>query len=178
MPTEDTQSIGNLTIKECLVMGENVYKKARKNAATKDRSLRSVESTYEQVCITRERLLAIEQTDKNKKTAIPHPEDIVTMAKVYNAPELCNYYCSNHCPIGQSKGEEPLIYDDLGKISASLMSALHFLDAANDEIHSILADSKVTENEKDEFEQIIKTLNDIVYSANSLELWAKKNGLI
>ena len=51
-------------------MGENVYKKARKNAATKDRSLRSVESTYEQVCITRERLLAIEQTDKNKKTSV------------------------------------------------------------------------------------------------------------
>lgn len=159
-------------------MGENVYKRARLRAAETDNSLRSVESTYEQVCITRERLLAIEQTNPKKKMAIPNPDDVVTMSRVYGAPELCNYYCSTQCPIGCSKGEELLIYDDLGKISASLMSALHFLDAANDEIHSILADSKVTDNEKDEFEQIIKTLNDIVYSANSLELWAKKNGLI
>ena len=58
------------------------------------------------------------------------------------------------------------------------MSALHFLENANDEIHRILADSKVADNEKNEFINIIRTLRDISYSADSLELWAKKNGII
>ena len=31
----------------------------------------------------------------------PHPEEILIMAQKYKSPELCNYYCSNQCPIGQ-----------------------------------------------------------------------------
>lgn len=158
-------------------MSENIYKKARLNAAEKKTSLSSVEHTFRQVNITRERLLAIEQSDPKKKMAIPNPDDVVSMAKVYSAPELCDFYCTTQCPVGQMKGEEPLIYDDLGRISASLMSALHFLDSAKDEIHSILADSEVTPDERGRFSKIMKTLDDIVYSASSLELWAKKNGL-
>ena len=30
----------------------------------------------------------------------------------------------------------------------------------------------------EEFKKILKALKDIAYSANSLELWAKKNGLV
>ncbi len=158
-------------------MSENIYKKARLNAAEKNSSLKSVAHAFQYVSITRERLLEIEQSDPKKKMSIPNPDDVVSMAKVYGAPELCNFYCTTQCPVGQMKGEEPLLYDDLGRISASLMSALHFLDSANDEIHSILADSKITPDEREKFKKIMKTLDDIVYSANSLELWAEKNGL-
>ena len=31
----------------------------------------------------------------------PHPEEILIMAQKYKSPELCNYYCSNQCPIGK-----------------------------------------------------------------------------
>ena len=114
-------------------------------------------------------LLKIENGQK-----CPNPEDIVSMAKVYDAPELCNYYCTNECPIDCDS--QTLIYDDLDKISVRLMSALHFLDNANDRIYAILEDGKISDDEKEEFENILKTLGKISYSAGSLELWAKKNG--
>ncbi|MBQ3055497.1 MAG: hypothetical protein IJC88_05260 [Oscillospiraceae bacterium] len=159
-------------------MSENIYKKARLNAAKNDSMLKSVEHAYQSVSIPRARLLAIEQTDPQKNMITPNPDDVVSMAKAYNAPELCNYYCTTQCPVGQMQGDEPLLYDDLGKISASLMSALHFLDAANDEIHRILADSKITQDEKNRFAKIVDVLDNITYSASSLKLWAEKNKLI
>ena len=41
----------------------------------------------------------------------PHPEEILIMAEKYKAPELCNYYCSNQCPIGQQYVPEVKIQD-------------------------------------------------------------------
>ncbi|MBQ4505485.1 MAG: helix-turn-helix transcriptional regulator, partial [Firmicutes bacterium] len=46
--------------------------------------------------ITPERLERIE----NEKT-VPHPEEVLLMSDKYKAPDLCNYYCANECPIGE-----------------------------------------------------------------------------
>lgn len=150
-------------------MKENIYRTARKKASEKNPDLKSLDTAQDIVCIDRLRLLKIENGQK-----CPNPEDIVAMAKVYDAPELCNYYCTNECPIDCNS--QPFIYDDLDKISVRLMSALHFLDNANDRIFAILEDGQVTENEREEFENILATLHKISYSAGSLELWAKKHG--
>lgn len=150
-------------------MSENIYRAARKKAAQNNSLLNSLDSAQDVLHIDRLRLLKIENGQK-----CPEPEDIVSMSEAYDAPELRNYYCSKECPIGCSA--EPLIYDDLDKISVRLMSALHFLENAEDKIYSILEDGKVTENERPEFEGILDTLEKIAYSANSLQLWAKKNG--
>lgn len=157
-------------------MEENIYKQARLRASKKNPEFSTVERTYPKLYISREKLLMIEQNDPHKRKAIPTQDEVVVMATAYNAPQLRNYYCTHQCPVG--KGETPLMYESLSEISASLMSSLHFLDRANDRIHSILRDSQITENEKAEFKQIIETLKNIAYSANSLELWAQKNGLI
>ena len=37
---------------------------------------------------------------ENGKVSV-QPEDVIAMAQCYKAPELCNYYCSQECPIGQ-----------------------------------------------------------------------------
>ena len=31
----------------------------------------------------------------------PRPEEILAMSNAYQDPELCNYFCSVQCPIGQ-----------------------------------------------------------------------------
>ena len=46
--------------------------------------------------ITPERLERIE----NEKVT-PDPKEILAMAETYGRPSLCNYYCSQKCPIGQ-----------------------------------------------------------------------------
>ena len=148
---------------------ENIYRAARKKAAHDNPLLNSLETAQDVLCIDRLRLLKIENGQKT-----PDPEDVAAMAKIYDAPELRNYYCTKECPLGCN--EQPFIYDDLDKISVRLMSALHFLENANDRIFSILEDGKISEGEREEFARILKTLDKISYSAGSLELWAKKNG--
>ena len=57
------------------------------------------------------------------------------------------------------------------------MTALHMLQNANDTIYRILEDGKISDDEKQDFANVIETLKKLSYSADSLELWAKKNGL-
>ena len=157
-------------------MGENLYKAARLSAAENNPELRTAEKACHLLFMSRERLQKIEQTDPDKLQANPLPEDVLLMSRIYKAPELLDHYCTHVCPIGKS--ETPLIHDSLGDISTRLMSALYFLDHASDNIHRILEDSQVTEEEKKEFAESLKVLQNIAYSAQCLELWAQKNGLI
>lgn len=152
-------------------MEENIYRKARKKAAKQKPLLNNSESAQDLVYIERTKLLAIESGDKN-----PSPDDVVSMAKVYDAPELCNYYCTNQCPIGG--GKPTLMYEDLNEIAVRLLSAMHFLSETRDTIYRVLEDGKINNNEIDDFMRIIETLKKLSYSADSLELWAKKNGYI
>ena len=152
-------------------MDENIYRKARKKAAKQKPLLNNCESAQDLVYIERTKLLAIESGDKN-----PSPDDVVSMSKAYDAPELCNYYCTNQCPIGKDK--PTLIYSDLNEISVRLMSALHYLQKSSDTIYRVLEDGKINDGEQEDFMKIIETLKKLSYSADSLELWAKKNGYI
>jgi hypothetical protein len=58
------------------------------------------------------------------------------------------------------------------------MSALYFLDRAGDDIYTILSDSTIDDSEKEKFCNIMKTLGDISRSTQSLEIWAKRKGLM
>ena len=151
-------------------MSENRYRRARKQAAEKNPLLNNSESAQDIVHIERSRLIAIEKDQR-----APYPEEVVSMAEVYGAPELCDGYCTSQCPIG--KGRKPLLYEDLNQISAQLMSSLYFLQSANDLIFSILEDGQVGQQERDAFRKVLQLLDKVSYSAQSLKLWAKKNGM-
>ena len=148
---------------------ENIYRAARKKAAETNPVLNSLDTAQDVLCIDRLRLLKIENGQK-----VPEPEDIAAMEKVYDAPELRNYYCAKECPLGCN--EEPLICDDLDKISVRLLSALHFMEKANDRLFEILEDGEVSEDQRKDFIRILDTLKKVSYSVDSLELWAEKNG--
>lgn len=154
----------------------NAYGLARQKAAEINSVFRSAESAGAYMNIQREKLLQIEQADPDKIMTVPTPDEVLLMVEKYDAPELCNYYCTQQCPIGI--GGRLLNYNSLGEISASLMSALYFLDGVKDSIHTILADNLVSEEEKQEFLKSLNILKSIAYSAECLELWAKKNGYI
>ncbi len=157
-------------------MSENIYKQARLKASKRKTNLTTVKDASMYLFITREKLAEIEQEDDGKKKRNPDISDVINMAKLYDAPELLDYYCTHQCPIRQ--GEKPLMYNSLSEISTSLMAAIHFLNNINDSIHKVLSDSKISDNERFEFERILKTLKDVVYSVDSLELWAKKNDFV
>ena len=70
---------------------KTIYQKLREeNDLTRENAAELLEF------ISEDRLERIE----NEKSE-PAPEDVIRMAEVYKAPELCNYYCSHKCPIGR-----------------------------------------------------------------------------
>lgn len=150
---------------------DNGYREARKQAAEKNPLLNNTETAQDIVHIERSRLIAIEKGQK-----LPYAEEVRTMAQVYGAPELCDRYCTEQCPIG--KGGKPLVYDDLNKISAQLFSALYFLQSANDMIFSVLEDGQIRPDEEDAFRKALQLLDKVSYGTRSLQLWAKKNGYL
>ena len=152
-------------------MGENRYRRARKQAAEKNTLLNNSESAQDIVHIERSRLIAIE---KDQKT--PYPEEVDSMAEVYGAPELRDQYCCHQCPLG--KDRKPLLYEDLNQISAQLMSSLYFLQSASDLVFSILEDGRVAAEEKEAFLKVLQLLDKVSYGTQSLKLWAEKNGLL
>lgn len=153
-------------------MKENIYRKARKNAAKKDPRLNSCDNSRETVYIERSRLLGIE-----KGTIIPNPDEVARMATAYEAPELCAHYCATACEIGKLMNYPLADYTNLSDIATPLMSALYFLEKANDSIFRILEDHKITEDERKEFAKILVTLEKVSDATDSLLLWAKKEGL-
>ncbi len=105
------------------------------------------------------------------KTAI-YPEDVVDMALAYKKPELCNYYCTHECRIGQSSVPEvsPKL-NTLSEIVLGMLSALNSLDRQKDRLIDITADGEITEDELPDFVSIQKQLDQIDLTVEALKIW-------
>ena len=71
----------------------------------------------------------IEKIESEK--SLPHPDEILVMADAYKMPELCNYFCSHECPIGQKYIPE-IKAKDLSQIVLELLSGLNALSKEKD----------------------------------------------
>ena len=67
----------------------------------------------------------IEKIDNEK--SIAHPEEVLEMSKCYEAPEMCNLYCSHECPIGQEYVPE-IKAKDLSQITLEMLASLNSLE--------------------------------------------------
>ncbi|MCR5596213.1 MAG: helix-turn-helix domain-containing protein [Lachnospiraceae bacterium] len=103
------------------------------------------------------------------KTAI-YPEDVVDLARAYKKPELCNYYCTHECRIGQDSVPEVRM-SSLSEIVLGMLSALNSLDRQKERLIDITADGEVSDDELPDFVQIQKQLDQIDLTVESLKLW-------
>ena len=83
-------------MKKATKASDNRYYQARFSAAQKNTDFESREAASDVVGIDRTRLARIELGN-----VTPYADEVVSMSKCYNAPELCYNYCSNECPIGR-----------------------------------------------------------------------------
>ena len=118
--------------------------------------------------ISEDRLERIE----NEKTQ-PAPEDIIRMSQIYNAPELCNYYCSRQCPIGQ-KYVPPVEMTDLPAIILETVASLNTVYPLTNRLIEISRDGKISENEVPDFSHIQENLEKVSRSIEALQLWVEK----
>lgn len=74
---------------------DNIFYQARMRAAARDTDFESRASTEGIVGISSTRLYQIERGLRQ-----PHRDELLIMAKEYDAPELLQAYCRDICPVG------------------------------------------------------------------------------
>ncbi len=103
------------------------------------------------------------------KTSI-YPEDVVSMAKAYKKPELCNYYCTHECAIGRNSVPEAKL-SSLSEIVLGMLSSLNSLENQKNRLIDITADGIVSDDELSDFADIQKNLDQIDSTVESLKIW-------
>ena len=110
----------------------------------------------------------------------PHPDEVLLMSQRYRKPSLCNYYCSNQCPIGQEYVPEVQV-KELSSIVLEMLASLNSVHKQKDRLIEIAADGKITTDEIDDFIAIQEELERISITVETLQLWAERmlaNGVI
>lgn len=152
--------MGRKSIKE----NKNIYQTYREKA---DLTREQASNLMEYISADR-----IEKIESEKSQA--HADEIITMSECYNAPELCNYYCSHECQIGRKYVPEVQV-KDLSQIILETIASLNTLNKEKDRLIEIAADGNITDDEYEDFIRIQNQLSKISLSIDSLNLWIQKN---
>jgi len=107
------------------------------------------------------------------ETQEPTPYDVVQMADCYKRPDLCNYYCSHKCAIGDRYVPE-VESSELSSIILETIASLNDIQPLTDRLIQITRDGKITDDEIKDFALISKKLNDISLAVDALNLWIDK----
>ncbi len=112
--------------------------------------------------------------------SVPHPDEVLILSQKYRKPSLCNYYCSNECPIGKQYVPEVQI-KELSAIVIEMLASLNSVNKTKDRLIEIAADGVISDDEIDDFIHIQEDLERISVTVETLQLWAEKmlaNGVI
>lgn len=92
---------------------------------------------------------------------LPHPEEVLIMADKYKSPELCNYYCSNQCPIGQQYVPE-IKMKELPQIILETVASLNKMNKKQERLIEITADGiKEVIFESDDVTEVIDKVKEL-----------------
>lgn len=156
---------------DCTKEIQNVYFRARKNAALYNEKLFSREGAAELLGISTSTLADYELGI----TKFVPVDKVVLMADLYNCPELKTGYCKNECPIGK---HIPLATTVSG-IEGIALRILKGMDS--DEVKNIqkslidiASDGVITEEEKPVLKEIIQKLEEMALAISELKLVGEK----
>lgn len=155
--------------KKATKAADNMYYRARCEAAEGNEDFSSRERAAEIIGMDRTRLARIELD-----TISPYPEEVSAMAKAYNIPELCNSYCARECPIGRNSVPEVTIVD-FDRLALKVLGSLKDIDSLRASLIAISEDGIIEESERPAFQEILDSLEKISTNAKALQLWAMKN---
>ena len=147
---------------------ENVFYKARSEAAKTNDRLAGREGAGEELGIDKNRLARIELG-----VMTPYPEEVVLMAAAYRAPHLRMQYCKHMCPLGKNFPDVEEV--SLDRISLEALSKFKKIKKAKDLLLDITADGVIDETETEDLKTVIETLDAVAKTAEQLKCWAEKN---
>jgi hypothetical protein len=103
----------------------------------------------------------------------PTPYDIIQMADCYRRPDLCNYYCSHKCAIGDRYVPE-IEVADLPHIILETIGSLNEINPLTGRLIQIARDGKISDDEIRDFAFISKKLDEVSLAIDALNLWIDK----
>lgn len=103
----------------------------------------------------------------------PTPYDVVQMADCYKRPDLCNYYCSHKCFIGDRYVPE-IEVSELSNIILETIASLNDISPLTGRLIQIARDGKITDDEIKDFAYISTKLDEVSLAIDSLNLWVDK----
>lgn len=110
------------------------------------------------------------EIEKGKRT--PLPEEVWAMSEIYGAPELKCMFCHDYCRLGSDIPKVQSI--SLDRISIKAYNTLKQTASIKDSLLDIVADGKITEDEKPEMNHILEVLDEIVQIAQDLRICVLK----
>lgn len=103
----------------------------------------------------------------------PRPDEVLTMAEKYKAPDLCNKYCAMECPIGQAYVPE-VAMKGLSDTTLAMLASLNKVEKLKDRFVEIVADGEIDESEYADFAKIQDELEKVSLAVEALQLWVEK----
>lgn len=148
---------------------DNMFCKARMEAAKYNEKLRSKEGAAEMLGVSASTLSDYELgLTKN----VP-PDMVIKMADLYNAPELQNFYCTEMCPLGCDMPKTEI--ENLDRLTIRALSSFRKLEESKEILLDITEDGRIDDGEKDLMADVLDNLKEISCIAENLKIWAKKN---
>lgn len=134
----------------------NPYYERRLEAAKFNDSLYSREKAAELLGVSASSLAEYE-TGVTKFVPV---DKVVLMADLYNAPDLCNRYCLNDCPIGDGLSISDEVCD-INRVTVKLLKNLKVkdLEKLKDKLIEIASDGVISEDEIYDLGEIIEYLD-------------------
>lgn len=103
----------------------------------------------------------------------PTPYDVIQMASCYKRPDLCNYYCSHKCEIGD-KYVPSVEISTLPNIIIETIASLNDIHPLTNRLLQIARDGAISDEEIPDFALISSKLDDISAAIHALNLWVDK----
>ena len=96
----------------------------------------------------------------------PTPYDIIQMADCYKRPDLCNYYCSHKCMIGDRYVPEVEI-SNLPNIILETIASLNEINPLTGRLIQIARDGKISDDEIKDFAYISKQVPSVMVALSA-----------
>ena len=155
----------------CMKDNNNVYFRARKNAAMYNEKLSSREGAAEMlgICVS---TLADYELDITKVVPV---DKVVMMSEIYKCPDLKSHFCKQECPIGKRM---PLATRVRSIEGIALRMIREFdpdkIKEMKNDLIGIAADGIITDDEKPVLSDILKRLDSLAEVISEMRLIGEK----
>lgn len=143
---------------------QNLYRKARKRAATYNDALGSIASAADVIGV-HERTLS----DYENYITRPPVETVVRMADIYNAPELLANYCALECPIGKVRGMREIEDKTAAENVLELLQLLQESARVQTTLINIGVSPMLSKDQKEQLDKVVEWINNIHQKGENLK---------